>query len=81
MGRKSDRKTATLPRAIKRHLAVTSSGDVHKDGVVRRLMIEAHAHEMSVINKRSKSGFIVGEDVDDSTQQALTAPAVQNQGV
>lgn len=51
MAGRSDR-LSKFPRQLKRQLALRSSGDAHREGEVRRLMIMAHAEEKRVRNGR-----------------------------
>lgn len=48
MANRSDHRTAKLPRRWKRMLTLTSTGDKHQDGIIRRLFIGAHAHALKV---------------------------------
>ena len=58
---------ATLPRDIKRFLALQSTGDAHHDGEVRRLFIAAHARLKHVVKKRlTQGGAIIGTDVEET---------------
>jgi hypothetical protein len=51
MANRSDRRSA-LPRQTKRMLSLTSVGNVHHDGEVRRLMIAAHKQELAAKDKK-----------------------------
>jgi hypothetical protein len=59
MANRSDR-NSKLPRRLKRQLALTSTGDPHRDGEIRRIMMAAHAHAVSVDQRRTK--FVATED-------------------
>jgi len=64
---------AKLPRRFKRMLSLSSTGDPHRDGEIRRIFISAHCNEIEVRNKKMRAKFGSGEVVDDATQEALTA--------
>lgn len=55
-------KCPRLPRYIKRMLALTSTGDRHHDGAVRRLFIDAHQVHVAAKLKRGK------DDAVDTTE-------------
>ena len=72
MANRSDHQSP-LPRKYKRMLALQHAeiGDAHREGVVRRLFIAAHAHALKVepmlpLNKHSDLVL------DESEQEALT---------
>lgn len=73
MAGRSDR-TSVLPRRWKRHLALTSTNDPHRDGEIRRLVIAAHKHGAEVRDKMSKSNFIGGESPDEPANQNSALP-------
>lgn len=64
---------SVLPRALKRQLSLTSTGDPHRDGEIRRIMIGAHAHARKVRNQSQKSGF--GGTDDEPTANVTTTTA------
>lgn len=70
MANRSDARSV-LPRRLKRMLSLSSIGDAHRDGEVRRLFISAHKTAMEVRDRRSRASFEGGENVDSSTQAAL----------
>lgn len=43
---------ATCPRKLKRQLALMSTGDAHRDGEVKRLLLNAHATDKRIRNLR-----------------------------
>lgn len=67
MGRNSDRKTAVLPRYFKRQLSLNSTGNIHEDGEIRRLMIKAHKYSLEVENRRTK---LESDSIDEVAEES-----------
>lgn len=44
-----------MPRSLKRYLTLQSTGDAHRDGVIRRAMISADKARQDFKNKRSSA--------------------------
>jgi hypothetical protein len=69
---RSDFFSATLPRVLKRQLALQSFTDEHQRGEVKRLMIAAHAHEKRIKQKQltSPAGRLSTEDDAEAANTA-----------
>ena len=52
MANRSDFESATLPRTIKKQMALMSFKDSHERGEFKRMMIEAHARAKAFKNKK-----------------------------
>jgi hypothetical protein len=77
MANRSDFNTAALPRQYKRMLHLTSDGDIHHDGAVRRLFIDAHRHQLEVIRKRHSGGnFDMPDAESEAKGVAIVAEAI-----
>jgi hypothetical protein len=59
-----------LPRRLKRMLTLTSSGDPHQDGIVRRLFIKAHEAAIQSRKKRltAKTNVSAEAESEESRQ-------------
>lgn len=62
-------RNSSLPRDMKRYLALMSTGDAHRDGEVRRLFIGAHD-----TYKRWHNRMLSGRLGEAETQEVVVPP-------
>lgn len=69
MANRSDFMRATLPRRIKKLLALQPFNDAHEYGAVKRLWVDAHAHAKNCKQRMNSSptGRMPDDDTSAST--------------